>query len=155
VDVKTENAHVKEDEVKKCNKTGSAESFSTKDKKPIIKREEVDTENQDIEGNHIKKGDKLDENIKETSSEKPVHSFFGNCNNYKLSKGVQFKCTESYSSRNNQHNAHICTTVLFYMLAPTCFGSSLQSSVVLPSSAGKHNRLNHNTPTHRPLNYII
>jgi hypothetical protein len=29
---------------------------------------------------------------------------------------------------NNQHNAQICTTALFYMLAPTCFGSSLPSS---------------------------
>jgi hypothetical protein len=31
-------------------------------------------------------------------------------------------------SRNNQHNAQICTAALFYMLAPTCFGSSLPSS---------------------------
>jgi hypothetical protein len=31
-------------------------------------------------------------------------------------------------SRNNQHNAQICTTALFYMLAATCFGSSLPSS---------------------------
>jgi hypothetical protein len=31
-------------------------------------------------------------------------------------------------SINNQHNAQICTTALFYMLAPTCFGSSLPSS---------------------------
>jgi hypothetical protein len=31
-------------------------------------------------------------------------------------------------SRNNQQNAQICTTDLFYMLAPTCFDSSLPSS---------------------------
>jgi hypothetical protein len=31
-------------------------------------------------------------------------------------------------SRNNQHYALICTTPLFYILAPTCFGSSLPSS---------------------------
>jgi hypothetical protein len=31
-------------------------------------------------------------------------------------------------SRKNQHNAHICTTALFHMLTPTCFGSSLPSS---------------------------
>jgi hypothetical protein len=31
-------------------------------------------------------------------------------------------------SWNNQHNAQICTAALFYILAPTCFGSSLQSS---------------------------
>jgi hypothetical protein len=31
-------------------------------------------------------------------------------------------------SRNNQHYALICTTPLFYIRAPTCFGSSLQSS---------------------------
>jgi hypothetical protein len=31
-------------------------------------------------------------------------------------------------SRNNQHYALISTTPLFYILAPTCFGSSLQSS---------------------------
>jgi hypothetical protein len=31
-------------------------------------------------------------------------------------------------SRNNQHNAQICTTALFRMLAPTCFGCSLASS---------------------------
>jgi hypothetical protein len=36
--------------------------------------------------------------------------------------------TNDVHSRNNQHNAHICTTTLFYMLAPTCFGSSLSSS---------------------------
>jgi hypothetical protein len=29
---------------------------------------------------------------------------------------------------NNQHYALICTTPLFYILAPTCFGSSLPSS---------------------------
>jgi hypothetical protein len=32
------------------------------------------------------------------------------------------------SSRNNQHHALICTTPLFYILAPTRFGSSLPSS---------------------------
>jgi hypothetical protein len=31
-------------------------------------------------------------------------------------------------SRKKQHNAQICTTALFHMLAPTCFGSSLPSS---------------------------
>jgi hypothetical protein len=31
-------------------------------------------------------------------------------------------------SRNNQHYALICTTALFYILAATCFGSSLPSS---------------------------
>jgi hypothetical protein len=30
--------------------------------------------------------------------------------------------------RNTQHSAQICTTALSYMLAPTCFGSSLPSS---------------------------
>jgi hypothetical protein len=105
--VKTENAHVKEFEVEECSKTGSEESVSSNDKKPNIKGEEDEAENQNIEGNHIKEGDKLDKNIKETSSEKPVHSFFGNCNNYYLSKqlhmlvlysgGAQFKYSESSS----------------------------------------------------------
>jgi hypothetical protein len=31
-------------------------------------------------------------------------------------------------SRNNQQSAMICTTPLFYILAPTFFGSSLPSS---------------------------
>jgi hypothetical protein len=31
-------------------------------------------------------------------------------------------------SRNNQHYTLIFTTPLFYILAPTCFGSSLPSS---------------------------
>jgi hypothetical protein len=31
-------------------------------------------------------------------------------------------------SRNNEHYTQICTTALFYILAPICFGSSLQSS---------------------------
>jgi hypothetical protein len=31
-------------------------------------------------------------------------------------------------SRNNQHYALICTSPLLYILAPTCFGSSLPSS---------------------------
>jgi hypothetical protein len=30
--------------------------------------------------------------------------------------------------RRDQHSALICTTALFYILAPTCFGSSLPSS---------------------------
>jgi hypothetical protein len=32
------------------------------------------------------------------------------------------------SSRNNRHCAQICTNILFYILAPTCFGSSLSLS---------------------------
>jgi hypothetical protein len=31
-------------------------------------------------------------------------------------------------SRKNQHNAQTCTTALFHMLVPTCFGSSMPSS---------------------------
>jgi hypothetical protein len=31
-------------------------------------------------------------------------------------------------SRNDQQYAHICTTALFYIPAPTCFGSSVPSS---------------------------
>jgi hypothetical protein len=31
-------------------------------------------------------------------------------------------------TRNNQHYALLCTTSLFYILAPTCFSSSLPSS---------------------------
>jgi hypothetical protein len=33
-------------------------------------------------------------------------------------------------SRNNQHHALGCTTPVFYILAATCFGSSLPSSGV-------------------------
>jgi hypothetical protein len=33
-----------------------------------------------------------------------------------------------HSSRNNHYYALICTIPLFYILAPTCFGSSLPSS---------------------------
>ena len=84
--MKTDNANVKEDEVEKCSETGSAESISSNDKNPILKGEEDEAENQDIEGNHLKERDKLDKNIKEISSEKPVHSFFGNCNKYYLLK---------------------------------------------------------------------
>lgn len=76
VGVKTENTHVKKADVENCSKIGSEESVSSQDKKPIIKGEEGEEEKQDIEGNHIKEGDKLDKNIKETSSEKPVHCFF-------------------------------------------------------------------------------
>jgi hypothetical protein len=35
---------------------------------------------------------------------------------------------EQIVSRNNQHYALNCTTPLFSVLAPTCFGSSLPSS---------------------------
>jgi hypothetical protein len=41
---------------------------------------------------------------------------------------MSYDSTWSDFSRNNQHNAQICTTGLFYMVAPTCFGSSLPSS---------------------------
>jgi hypothetical protein len=64
-------------------------------------------------------------------------------------------------SGNNHHYSLIFTTPLFYILAPTCFGSSLPSvvvSVVFPScmhSAGKHNRSNHDTLAHRPRNHTL
>jgi hypothetical protein len=35
---------------------------------------------------------------------------------------------EEFNIRNNQHYALICTTPLFYILAPTRFGSRLPSS---------------------------
>jgi hypothetical protein len=43
---------------------------------------------------------------------------------------IMFRLTHviCHSSRNNQHYALICTTPLFYILAPTCFDSSLPSS---------------------------
>jgi hypothetical protein len=53
-------------------------------------------------------------------------------------------------SRNNQHNAQICTTALFYCASQ--LSSWVHTSVY---SAGKHNNLNHATLTHRPLNHII
>jgi hypothetical protein len=40
---------------------------------------------------------------------------------------INFNTLITYS-RNNQHYAMICITPLFYILAPTCFGSSLPSS---------------------------
>jgi hypothetical protein len=43
-------------------------------------------------------------------------------------KGLMFVLGIIRRSRNNQHYALICTTPLFYTLAPTCFGSSLPSS---------------------------
>jgi hypothetical protein len=43
-------------------------------------------------------------------------------------KDKRFETSRSKHSRNNQHYALICTTPLFYILAPTCFGSSLTSS---------------------------
>jgi hypothetical protein len=96
-------------------------------------------------------------------------------------------------SRNNQHYALICTTPLFYILAPTFFSSSLPSSgsfldpselleiqiewvvyhitcgymACVPecrgavccasqlSSAGKHNRRNHDTSAHRPSDHTL
>jgi hypothetical protein len=58
-------------------------------------------------------------------------------NNFRLSIPLCFEKVNVYlmfvpciigRSRNNRHNSQICTTALFYMLAPTCFGSSLPSS---------------------------
>jgi hypothetical protein len=42
--------------------------------------------------------------------------------------GTAIRITYSVGSRNNQHYALICTIPLFYILVPTCFGSSLPSS---------------------------
>jgi hypothetical protein len=66
-------------------------------------------------------------------------------------------------SRNNQHYAQTCTTAPFYILAPTCFGSSLPSSgsfrirlsymKIQTHPAGTHNRRNHDSPAYRPLHY--
>jgi hypothetical protein len=74
-------------------------------------------------------------------------------------------------SRKNQHNAQICTTALFHMLAPTCFGSSLPSSgsfwirLSYMKNTDRYGGLSYNvvkwpvcrgvnTLTHRPLNHI-
>jgi hypothetical protein len=46
-----------------------------------------------------------------------------------LEAGLMFIPCIIRRSRNNQHFALIYTTPLFYILAPTCFGSSLPSSV--------------------------
>jgi hypothetical protein len=56
-------------------------------------------------------------------------------------------------SRNNQHYELIVTTPLFYILANTCFGSSLPSSgsFLDPSEF----RRNHDTPAHRPHNHTL
>jgi hypothetical protein len=43
-------------------------------------------------------------------------------------QSVHYKTKYNLCSTNNQHYALICTTPLFNILAPTCFGSSLPSS---------------------------
>jgi hypothetical protein len=43
-------------------------------------------------------------------------------------KGLMFVPCVIRRNRNNQHYALNCTTPLFYILAPTCFGTSLPSS---------------------------
>jgi hypothetical protein len=76
------------------------------------------------------------------------------------SSGLMFIPCIIRHSRNNQHYELIFTTPLFYILAPTCFESSLppSGSFLDPSelleiqiewvhmhSTEKHNRQNHNT----------
>jgi hypothetical protein len=82
-------------------------------------------------------------------------------------------------SRNNQHYALICTPPLFYILAPTCFGSSLPLSgsfldpselhevqiewlvyhimcgyvACVPDCCGSVR--SHDTPAHRPRNHTL
>jgi hypothetical protein len=47
---------------------------------------------------------------------------------FKYGNGVEFIFqNKRLSSRNDQQYAQICTTSLFYIPAPTCFGSSLPS----------------------------
>jgi hypothetical protein len=51
-----------------------------------------------------------------------------------------------------------CTTPLCYVLAATCFGSSLPSSgsFLDPSELlGRHNRPNHDNPAHMPRNHTL
>jgi hypothetical protein len=82
----------------------------------------------------------------------------------------RFKSNKNKCSRNSQHYAQICTTALFYILAPTCFDCSLPSSgsfwirliyikihIDLVVYHITDNRVNHDTPAHRPLNqhYMI
>jgi hypothetical protein len=47
---------------------------------------------------------------------------------FQISHSVFRILTRYLLSRNNQHYELICTTALFYMLAPTCFCSSLPST---------------------------
>jgi hypothetical protein len=87
--VKGENADIKEEEEKvdNCNKDGSEEIVYSP-KKISIKEVVGEEENQNTEGSHVKKEDKLDKttvegkSFKESSSKKPIHSFFGNYSNY-------------------------------------------------------------------------
>jgi hypothetical protein len=46
----------------------------------------------------------------------------------KMEQSLMFVLCIIRHSRNNQYNTQICTTALLYILAPTCFGSSLPSS---------------------------
>jgi hypothetical protein len=47
----------------------------------------------------------------------------------KSNKNLMFVPCIIRRSRNNEHYTQICITALFYMLAPTCFGSSLPKRV--------------------------
>jgi hypothetical protein len=73
--------------------------------------------------------------------------FVAQCLNHCVTACPHIKCMHLSNSRNNQHSALVCTTPLFYILAPTYFGSSLPSlkSFLDPS-------VNHDTPAHRPRN---
>jgi hypothetical protein len=51
----------------------------------------------------------------------------GNKARYNVSDRYYFLCNIRCNT-NNQHCALICTTPLFYLMAPTCFSSSLPSS---------------------------
>jgi hypothetical protein len=53
---------------------------------------------------------------------------FKKSHNKHIHKGLNVRTVHIRRSRNNQHYALICTTPLFYILAPTYFGGCLPSS---------------------------
>jgi hypothetical protein len=52
--------------------------------------------------------------------------YVGTCELQNIATGMYILCI---TCRKDQHCAQICTVPLFYVRTPTCFGSSLPSSV--------------------------
>lgn len=82
LNVKSLCADIEDKEMENCDEVGS------KDKKSIIKEGAGGEENQDMEGSNVKRKNKLKNSsvggnsIQQSSSKKPIHSFFGNDINY-------------------------------------------------------------------------
>lgn len=135
--MKSESADVKDKEMGNSNEDGSEESLQ--DKKSIIKEGAGGEEIQDVEGSNVKGKNKLekafvgDKTINQSSSKKPVHSFFGNHINYLTTHSITCFSPSYQACRYSASTLNLCAGGIEFEYWLGYWLSSVRCLIVLPS----------------------